>query len=135
MSSSRSQADDEDMKDSLAGRFSLVVLALCWIFAALMSAAFVLLLSQPIFIPECASYAPDGQRAAQVVGVAMVVALCGTWALAAVGLHNARGRTLARLALALALPAAVFGVFVAGGAVMTMAIDAVADSNDHAMCW
>lgn len=114
---------------------SLIVLALGWMLAGLMTAAFALLVAQPIFLPECASYAPEGQRAAQAVGVGIVVAMGATWAAAGVALRRARGRTVGRFVLAAALPFALFGVFLGGASVMTVAIDAVADSSDHANCW
>ena len=125
----------EDMKESFAGRLSLVVLALCWIFAALMTAVFVLLLSQPIGLSECVSYDPEGQRAAKVVGVGMLLALGATWASGGLALRRIRGHVVGRLALAAALPLALMGVFIGGGIVMGTAVDTVADSSDHAMCW
>ena len=136
--------DDQGMNSSpaeapararVAGTASVIVLALSGVFSALMTAVLVLLLSQPIGIPECASFDPEGQRAAQVVGLGIVAALGVTWALAAVGIHHNRGRVAGRLALAVVLPAALLAVFVGGGAAMTAAVDSVADSSDHAMCW
>ena len=117
-----------------ARRAATVVLALSWLASAPLTCIALLLALQPFYLPECSSFDPAGARAARFVSAAIVLALLGVWPLAAFVLRR-RGGTLVMLALAAAVPVALVVVFFAGATVMDLAIDAVAENTDHAMCF
>lgn len=113
-----------------------VLLAVCWIASGLLTAVMVLLLAQPLAIPECVSFDASGQRVAQVVAALTVAAMAGVWVVAVNRLRSGRLTTnRGRAVLAVGLPVVLVLTFLGGGGLMTAAVDRVADSSDHAMCW
>lgn len=101
-----------------------------------MTAVMLLLLLQPFTIPECSSFDTSGQRAAQIVAVVIFAALVAVWVGGTRLVRTGRGATRrGRALLGVTLPVTLVVTFFAGAGVMDVAVDLVADSSDHAMCW
>lgn len=114
---------------------SSVVLSLCWVVAALMTAVLVLLLTQPLWLPTCTSFDLAGQRAGQVGALVTIVVIVGLWVAAVAALRRYGRSTKERFLLAAALPLAILGAFLAGATAVEAAVDAVAPHSDRAMCF
>ena len=110
-------------------------LGLGWTVAALLTLLALLLLAHGVAVPECVSYDREGQLAARLGFGITAALLATTWTVAVLGLRASGTRALARLALALALPAALVAAFVAGSGITDALVDRAALSSDSAMCW
>ena len=124
------------MRSRWPAGLATAVLVIGWIVAGLMTLVLVLLLSQPFFLPACASYERAGQNAARVGAVITFLLLVGVWIAATIVLRTVAGsRALLRLLLGVAVPVAVVFAFTLGEGVLTLLIDRAAPNADHAMCW
>ena len=110
-------------------------LGLGWTVAALLTLLALLLLAHGVAVPECVSYDRQGQLAARVGFGITAVLLASTWTVAVLGLRASGSRPVARLALAVALPAALVAAFVVGSGITDALVDRAAPSSDSAMCW